>query len=94
MMPVLTLGAPSTAGSESPDSVQLKVSATVGSAAVVLDSDAGEVLRAAMEGLTGGIRSYPVTKALDLSVRAVRCFSRVLPRFCCEETCQKALLKA
>lgn len=51
--------------------MRLKVSAAVGSAAVVLDSEAGEVLRAAMEGLNAGARKYPKTLAADLELHAV-----------------------
>jgi hypothetical protein len=62
---------PSLAGSESPHSVRMKVSASIDSAAVVLDSEAGEVLRAAMENLVAGGHMYPKTLALDLELHAV-----------------------
>jgi hypothetical protein len=58
-------------GSESPHSIRMKVTASVGSAAVVLDSEAGEVLRAAMENLTAGAQKYPKTLAMDLELHAV-----------------------
>lgn len=51
--------------------MRMKVTAAIGSAAVVLDSAAGEALRAAMEGLTAGARVYPKTMAADLAVHAV-----------------------
>lgn len=47
------------AGKESPNSVSLKVKASVGAAAMVLDSEEGEVLRAATEGLNFGVTMYP-----------------------------------
>jgi hypothetical protein len=62
---------PSLTGSESPHSVRMKVTASIDSAAVVLDSAAGEVLRAAMENLTAGAQKYPKALALDLELRAV-----------------------
>ena len=39
--------------------MRLKLSATVGSSAVVLDTNTGEVLRAALEGLTAGATMFP-----------------------------------
>jgi hypothetical protein len=47
------------AGKGSPNSVNLKVSASVGGAAVVLDSEDGEVLRVATEGLNFGVTMFP-----------------------------------
>lgn len=49
----------------------MKVSASIDSAAVVLDSETGEVLRAAMENLVAGGHMYPKTLALDLELHAV-----------------------
>lgn len=51
--------------------MRMKVTAAVGSAAAVLDSPAGEVLRGAAEGLMAGARMFPKTLALDLAVHAV-----------------------
>jgi hypothetical protein len=49
----------------------MKVTASIDSAAVVLDSETGEVLRAAMENLVAGAQMYPKTIALDLELHAV-----------------------
>lgn len=58
------------AGKESPNSVSLKVSASVGAAAMVLDSDEGEVLRAATENLNFGVTMYPQVPHLLLVCRS------------------------
>lgn len=48
--------------------MRLKASATVGSAAVVLDSATGEVLRGALEGLTAAATMFPKV------IRCAACF--------------------
>ncbi len=50
--------------------MRLKLSAAVGSSAVVLDTSTGEVLRAALEGLTAGATMFP--KVLYQCLRCVR----------------------
>ena len=60
-----------TAGNETPYSLRTKVSLAVQSAAVVLDNSDVEVMRAALQGLSGTTNIYPETMAVSVGITSV-----------------------